>query len=61
MQEIPVYLFNGFLESGKTTFIQEILADPNFTEDERSLLFVCEEGIEEYKPQLLHDARTEVV
>lgn len=61
MQEIPVYLFQGFLESGKTTFIEEILADPNFTEDERSLLFVCEEGVEEYDPQKLHDARTELV
>ena len=42
-------------------FIQDILRDPNFTEDERSLLIVCEEGIEEYDPQLLHDARTEIV
>ena len=47
MKEIPVYLFTGFLESGKTMFIQDILRDPNFTEDERSLLIVCEEGIEE--------------
>lgn len=61
MKEIPVYLFTGFLESGKTMFIQDILRDPNFTEDERSLLIVCEEGIEEYDPQLLHDARTEIV
>lgn len=61
MQEIPVYLFDGFLESGKTSFIQEILADPNFTEDERSLLFVCEEGVEEYDPALLQRARTELV
>lgn len=61
MKEIPVYLFTGFLESGKTTFIQDILRDPNFTEDERSLLIVCEEGIEEYDPMLLHDAQTEIV
>ena len=53
MKEIPVYLFTGFLESGKTMFIQDILRDPNFTEDERSLLIVCEEGIEEYDPKLL--------
>ena len=51
MKEIPVYLFTGFLESGKTTFIQDILRDPNFTEDERSLLIVCEEGVEEYEPE----------
>lgn len=27
MQEMPVYLFTGFLESGKTSFIKETLAD----------------------------------
>ncbi len=50
---IPVYIFTGFLESGKTRFIQEILADPDFTEDERTLLLLCEEGLEEYgEPEL---------
>ena len=29
-KEIPVYLFVGFLESGKTKFIQETFEDPNF-------------------------------
>ena len=61
MKEIPVYLFTGFLESGKTMFIQDILRDPNFTEDERSLLIVCEEGIEEYDPKLLELSRTQVI
>jgi hypothetical protein len=45
---IPVYLFLGFLEAGKTKFIQETIEDPKFTEDERTLLLVCEEGFEEY-------------
>lgn len=61
MQEIPVYLFNGFLESGKTSFIADILSDPNFTEDERSLLILCEEGIEELDDSLLSRAQTTVV
>lgn len=52
MKEIPVYLFTGFLESGKTKFIQETLQDPRFNSGERTLLLVCEEGIEEYKPSL---------
>ena len=30
-EPIPVYVFTGFLESGKTKFIQDILADPNFS------------------------------
>ena len=29
-KEIPVYLFVGFLESGKTKFIQETMEDPRF-------------------------------
>lgn len=48
MQEIPVYLFLGFLESGKTKFIQETLEDERFDSGERTLLLVLEEGEEEY-------------
>ena len=47
---IPVYAFTGFLESGKTKFIQETLEDPRFNAGERTLLLVCEEGEEEYDP-----------
>lgn len=46
--EIPVYLFVGFLESGKTTFMQETLEDKRFHQGEKTLLLICEEGIEEY-------------
>lgn len=48
--EIPVYLFTGFLESGKTKFIDETLADPRFTDGQSTLVLVCEEGVEEYTP-----------
>lgn len=48
--EIPVYLILGFLEGGKTHFIRETLQDPNFTEQEHTLIIVCEEGEEEYDP-----------
>lgn len=48
MTPIPVYAFTGFLESGKTKFIQETLEDPRFNAGERTLLIVCEEGEEEY-------------
>ncbi len=50
MTPIPVYTFTGFLESGKTKFIQETLEDPRFNAGERTLLIVCEEGEEEYDP-----------
>lgn len=46
--DIPVYLFVGFLEGGKTKFIQETMEDKRFNNGERTLLLVCEEGIEEY-------------
>lgn len=46
--ETPVYLFTGFLESGKTLFIQDTLEDERFNSGEKTLLLVCEEGEEEY-------------
>ena len=48
--QIPVYLFTGFLEAGKTKMIQESLEDEGFNDGSRILLLVCEEGIEEYDP-----------
>ena len=50
-QDVPVYLFTGFLESGKTKFIQETLEDPRFNNGEQILLLLCEEGEEEYAPE----------
>lgn len=47
---IPVYLFTGFLESGKTSFIQESMENKKFNSGDKTLLLVCEEGIEEYDP-----------
>ena len=47
--ETPVYLFLGFLESGKTKFIQETLEDPRFSNGEKTLLLVMEEGEIEYE------------
>ena len=36
--DIPVYLVTGFLESGKTSFINETISDPEFITGERTLL-----------------------
>ena len=54
-RDIPVYLFTGFLEAGKTKFIQETLEDKRFCNGERTLLLVCEEGEEEYAPDQFAD------
>ena len=48
MTAVPMYVFTGFLESGKTRFIQQTLEDPRFNSGERTLLLVLEEGEEEY-------------
>ena len=49
-KQIPVYLFVGQLESGKTKFIQETMEDPNLDSGDKTLLLVCEEGEIEYDP-----------
>lgn len=46
--DIPVYLFTGFLEAGKTQFIQGTFEDKRFNGGEKTLLLICEEGEEEY-------------
>ena len=49
--ETAVYLFTGFLEAGKTTFIKDTMRDPNFNDGKRNYLIVtCEEGEEELDP-----------
>ncbi len=45
--ETPVFLINGFLESGKTTFIAETMKDPQFAKAGNVLILLCEEGEEE--------------
>lgn len=52
--DIPVYLVAGFLDGGKTNFINGILAD-GFARKQRTLLICCEEGEEEYDPKVLQD------
>ena len=44
---IPVYLFTGFLEGGKTHIIQESMCDDRFNTGEKTLIILCEEGIDE--------------
>ncbi len=47
---LPVFLFTGFLDAGKTTFLQSMLEDPGFNEGQRTLVLLCEEGEEELVP-----------
>lgn len=54
----PVYVINGFLESGKSEFISYTIAQPYFQADETTLLIVCEEGEIEYDEKVLKKAKT---
>ena len=56
----PVYIITGFLESGKTEFINFTLGQPYFQVKGKTLLILCEEGEVEYDPGLLQDTRTVV-
>lgn len=57
----PVYVINGFLESGKTEFIRYTLEQPYFRIKGRTLLIVCEEGEEEYDEKLLKKVCADLV
>ena len=51
-QVFPVYMVAGFLDSGKTSFINGILSD-GFAREDRTLLRGCEEGETEYNPKAM--------
>ena len=54
--EVPVYLFTGFLEAGKTKFIAETMQDPGFNDGTRKILVIsCEDGEEELLPEMFSD------
>ena len=55
--DIPVYLIAGFLDSGKTSFINGILQD-GFAAEDRTLLLCCEEGETAYDPKVLGNVFT---
>ena len=57
----PVYIFCGFLDSGKTLAIKESLWDDNFNGGEKTLIVVFEKGDEEYDEDFLEDTNSEVV
>lgn len=53
--EIPVYFFYGFMDSGKTTLVKETLFENGFADDlDRFLLIVCEDGDEEYDEKAIN-------
>lgn len=58
---MPLFLINGFLEAGKTQFLQFTMEQDYFQTEGKTLLIVCEEGDTEYDEMLLKQTRTAVV
>lgn len=56
----PVYFINGFLESGKSSFLKFTLAQDYFQIKGTTLLILCEEGEEEFDAKLLKKSKTVV-
>ena len=54
----PVYVINGFLDSGKSSFFAYTIEQPYFQTEGTTLLILCEEGEVEYKEELLKQTRT---
>ncbi|MBR5341175.1 MAG: hypothetical protein IK151_04530 [Erysipelotrichaceae bacterium] len=57
----PVYVFSGFLDSGKTQAIKETLYNPRFNEGEASLIICFEQGDVEYDEKFLKSTNSQVI
>lgn len=57
----PVYIFSGFLDSGKTSAIKDTLYDGRFNEGEKTLIIALEEGDVSYDKKFLTSTNSEVV
>ena len=59
--ETRVYIFAGFLDSGKTSFINDTLMNPDFYSEEDTLLISFEEGEVAYNDIYLKKSNTSLV
>ena len=57
----PVYVFSGFLDSGKTQAIKETLYNPRFNEGESTLILCFEQGDVIYDEKFLKITNTQVL
>ena len=47
-QDIPVYIFTGFMDSGKTSLVEETLFENEFGDGAKGVIIMCEDGEKEY-------------
>lgn len=59
--DIRIYIFTGFLDSGKTSFINDTLMNPDFYSNEDTLLISFEEGEVAYDETYLEKSNTSLV
>lgn len=60
IQEIPVYFFTGFMDSGKTSLVQETLFENEFA-DGKGIIIMCEDGDVEYDEEKLAEINFSLV
>lgn len=60
MVEVPVFVINGFLESGKTSLIKDVISSNYGKQAGKTLLIVCEEGEIEYDQKFLDEYLVDV-
>lgn len=53
LKTIPVYVIDGFLESGKTTFIKDTITSDDFFKKGKTLILSGEDGIVQYEEEFL--------
>ena len=61
MNEIPVYLFTGFMDSGKTSLIKDTLFEQGFAKEGKSLVICCEDGDVEFTDEELEKNNVKLV
>ena len=61
MVEVPVFLINGFIESGKTSLIKEVISSNGDSQVGDTVLIVCEEGEVEYEKEFLDKFKVHLV
>ena len=59
--ETRIYLFTGFLESGKTTFANDTIVNTNFCDGEQTVMIITEEGEKEFDKNELKKHHTDLL
>lgn len=61
MVEVPIFIVNGLIESGKTTLIKEIIENNVSYQAGSTVLVVCEDGEVEYEDSWLKEYEVQIV